>query len=303
MSSWTDLVTTALLGTGRRPLPEVLPESWAPAVAAPGADPAVQLLDLAARHRAVRAAGSPLITAPAASSAPPVSGAPTPDRTPTPPRAAAVLAGLLVRPSAELINHWLACADAAGCGIPAVHWTRLARLSAHSTTFDRHLLGRVLGPRGRWFLAQNPDWRRLAADCAPNTGRPPDQEAAEEARSSTADAESVRGRPESIFGHPDPWPGDLIAAAYAVLGTGSLGRRGREYARRVGARLPPERYDTIAPAATYYLEAPEATPGLRRQVRANFQTLEAAAFTRVEIGAAFATPPGPPPSRIEIPHV
>ena len=52
MTDWRDVVTTALLGTGRRPLPAGLPESWA--IPSEETDPAVRLLDLAARHRAIR---------------------------------------------------------------------------------------------------------------------------------------------------------------------------------------------------------------------------------------------------------
>ncbi|WP_344801039.1 DUF5691 domain-containing protein, partial [Microlunatus ginsengisoli] len=54
---WTEIVTTALLGTTRRPLPAEQP-AWAPeAPAAAGASPEAQLLDLAAAHRVAAAAG------------------------------------------------------------------------------------------------------------------------------------------------------------------------------------------------------------------------------------------------------
>ena len=71
-------------------------------------------------------------------------------------------------------------------------------------------------------------------------------------------AEMVRARPSVIFDHPDPWPTDVVAAAYAVLGCGAAGRTAREYAAGVGARLPVELYAGIGSAAEYYLQAPEA---------------------------------------------
>ena len=174
MDDWPDLVTTALLGTGRRPLPANLPTSWGsdPPVATAVADPAVRLLDLAARHRAAVRAGpsrtadpaAPDPTAPDPTASDPTAAAPPADRSPCPAAAEQLLGDLLVRPNPELINVWLGCADRAGVGVPASSWTRLARLAAHSTGYDRQRLGRALGARGRWFLRQNPEWRRLAAD-------------------------------------------------------------------------------------------------------------------------------------------
>ena len=56
MNDWPDLLTTALLGTGRRPLPAWLPEGWGTGLPVDSGqvDPALRVLDLAARHRAVR---------------------------------------------------------------------------------------------------------------------------------------------------------------------------------------------------------------------------------------------------------
>jgi hypothetical protein len=54
VAGWDDLVTTALLGTDRRPVPAGLPALWSGAAAA---DPAETVLDHAARHRAATRAG------------------------------------------------------------------------------------------------------------------------------------------------------------------------------------------------------------------------------------------------------
>ena len=54
MAGWQDLVTTALLGTDRRPVPTGLPTLWAgPATD----DPTETVLARAARHRAAARAG------------------------------------------------------------------------------------------------------------------------------------------------------------------------------------------------------------------------------------------------------
>src|SRR5215207_8340346 len=57
-ATWADLVTTALLGTDRRPVPDDLPGTWAGPV--PRDDPARRILDLAAQYRAWSRAGTRL---------------------------------------------------------------------------------------------------------------------------------------------------------------------------------------------------------------------------------------------------
>ncbi len=308
MNDWSDLLTTALLGTGRRPLPGWLPEGWGtgvPVDAGP-VDPAVRVLDLAARHRAVRRASPASFAGPAAGAQTP---APPADRTQPPDAAVEILGDLLVRPNPDLINAWLARADIAGCAVPAVFWTRLARLAAHATAYDRRRLGRALGARGRWFLDQNPDWRRLAADCAPRDVDSPEPVDGDSPRRSATPAappspETVRAKPMTIFNHPDPWPDDVVAAGFAVVGSAALGRKGREFGGRFGGRLPVERYRSIAAAAEYYLLAPEATPAQRRLIKESFVIMEQAAFARVQIERAFAPVPAAAGlSRVEVPDV
>lgn len=305
MNDWPDVVTTALLGTSRRPLPTALPPTWSGistdgADGADGADrdPAVAVLALAARHRAAVRAGPVAPVGPAADAQP---TAPAEDRASPPPAAVEILGDLLVRPTPDLINFWLTEAEESGCGIPSALWTRMARLAAHSTAYDRPVLGRVLGARGRWFLGLNPEWRRLAADCSP--AEPGTVRGSAEAQRVAVSSETVRGRPMMIFNHPDPWPDEIVAAAFSVVGTLALGRKARDFAGRVGARLPMARYPSIAAAAEYYLSAPDATPAQRRMIKESFVIMEQTAFARVQIERSFSPAAAAQTRRVEIPRV
>jgi hypothetical protein len=167
MSGWGDLVTTALLGTDRRPVPSDLPVAWGQFT--PGreaADPASTVLDLAARHRAVAQSGAPLDSWPAPTAAPD-------ERLALAPRAAQdLLAGMLSTPEPGVVNLWLAaCADR-GLGAATEHWARLAALATRNALYDRALLAAVLGPRGRWFLGQNPQWAQLLSTEPPEAPAP-----------------------------------------------------------------------------------------------------------------------------------
>ena len=156
-STWEDLVTVALLGTDRRPLPEGLPPIWAGSAAEPSRDPTRRVLDWAARHRTAVRAGSALPVGPPGAPAPPE------DRPPGSPGTQQELADALERPTPGPVNDALARLvdeDAA----PAVeHWTALAALAAGNPRLNRALLATALGVRGVWFVSQNPQWARLAA--------------------------------------------------------------------------------------------------------------------------------------------
>jgi hypothetical protein len=154
-ATWADLVTTALLGTDRRPVPNELPGTWAGLV--PSEDPAKRVLDLAAQHRAWSRAGTRLPVAD------PPPNAPAADRTSAPAAAQELLGRLLEHPEPSLINHWLAACGEHGLLVSAEHWQPLAVLAAGHVGYDRRLLGSALGARGIWFLHQNPSWGRLAA--------------------------------------------------------------------------------------------------------------------------------------------
>jgi hypothetical protein len=154
-ATWADLVTTALLGTDRRPVPIDLPGTWAGLV--PRDDPPKRVLDLAAQYRAWSRAGTRL----QATDPPP--RAPATVGTTAPTAAHELLGRLLEVPGPSLINHWLvACVDR-GLLVSAEYWQPLAVLAAGSVGYDRRLLGLALGDRGIWFVHQNPAWGRLAA--------------------------------------------------------------------------------------------------------------------------------------------
>ena len=156
-AQWAELVTTALLGTDRRPVE--------------GADPPSEVLRRAARHRVLDRLAAPGAAGPPAPDDPDA-GAPGQDRTEAPAAADRLLEQLLRTPDPALISCWLGVCAARGCVVSPIHWTLLARIAARSTGYDRAALGASLGPRGRWFLRQNPEWRKLAADAEPTVARP-----------------------------------------------------------------------------------------------------------------------------------
>jgi hypothetical protein len=187
VSGWSDVVTTALLGTDRRPLPSQLPSPWGVLPTSGTSDPARALLDLAAAHRAVTRS-SPALDRCAAPETGPA------DRLPRAPEAAQTLLGVLLeKPQPGLVNSWLSTCASGGLGAGVEHWPRLAAVALRSSAVDRALIRRVLGPRGAWFLRQHPHWGRLvpespAADPADpeQTGVEPDRPAAGEQQTSTA---------------------------------------------------------------------------------------------------------------------
>ena len=103
MSVWEDVVTTGLIGTDRRAVPDGLPVSWGTELDQ-ATDPAHAVLSVAARHRAVTRAGRLLQSCPPGAVAPP-------SRMPVASRAAhEVLVRLLSPPQVDLLNLWLAAA-------------------------------------------------------------------------------------------------------------------------------------------------------------------------------------------------
>ncbi|MFE6663156.1 DUF5691 domain-containing protein [Streptomyces sp. NPDC057697] len=150
---WEELVTTALLGTDRRP-------------ASAGGGPA-GLLDAAARHTLRRRAGL-LPAAPAARPDP----APADPRPPLPPAARRRLAQLLADRSAsggsggrrgaapdltELIPQWLSTANQQGFRAPAELLPALLDAARARTDLRPHALA-FAGPRGLWLAGLNPEW-------------------------------------------------------------------------------------------------------------------------------------------------
>ncbi|MGW1589444.1 DUF5691 domain-containing protein [Streptomyces sp. NPDC002386] len=165
-ASWEELVTTALLGTGRRP----------PA-AAVGREAPVALLDDAAVATVRRRAG--LRPGRAARRPEPAPGDPRPT---LPAAAARRLATLLADRSGgtgggrrgsspdlmELLPQWLAAADAHGYAAPAQALPALLDAARGRTDLRPAALA-FAGPRALWLARLNPDWR-FALRAAPGGG-------------------------------------------------------------------------------------------------------------------------------------
>ena len=283
VADWAEVVTTALLGTDRRPLPVALVGVAAAGTEAP--DPTQVLLAEAARHRAVTGAAAPLGRCPAPTVAPP-------DDLPDAPAAAQSLLGeLLARPLPELVHAWLSAAVDGGVRAAAEHWTELALLTAHRPDYDRLLLARAIGAAGCWFLEQNPAWRRLAdgvreaelvAVAAPETASPVPDEA------------EVRARPEVALTVAAPWPRALSVAALRVVLSGVLGWRATRYAASVGARIAVADQDLLQQAVDALPQDGRGAPPALRLLREALGAAEHSAAARAAIEKAFAEPEPPP---------
>ncbi|MGW1704485.1 DUF5691 domain-containing protein [Streptomyces sp. NPDC002206] len=155
-AAWEELVTSALLGTDRRPL-----------VAGAGPGP-ITLLDAAALHTVRRRAG----LRPATAAARPGT-APADPRPPLPPAARRRLAQLLADRSApsgaggrrgaapdltELIPQWLAAANLRGFRAPAALLPPLLDAARARTDLRPQALA-FAGPRGLWLAGLNPEWK------------------------------------------------------------------------------------------------------------------------------------------------
>ena len=156
-SAWDELVTTALLGTERRPLPGGLPEPVA-RLAAAQPDRALAVLDAAAGYLSMRHAGA----RPGSRPEPPLAPRQTLD--PAPEAAQQLLARLLRERDPALVDTWLARCTSRGLGVRAGLWAPLATAAAAPAGPDRTLVRAALGDRGRTFLAANPRWRAVAAE-------------------------------------------------------------------------------------------------------------------------------------------
>ncbi|MEW2621090.1 DUF5691 domain-containing protein [Streptomyces sp. NPDC048106] len=218
VNDWEDLVTTALLGTDRRP----------PARLAPGRPAPLALLDAAAEATVRRRAGLRAARA-----------ARRPERAPADPRpalpaaAAGRLAALLADRSGgtgggrrgsspdlmELLPQWLAAANAYGYAAPAQALPALLD-AARGRTDLRPAALTFAGPRALWLARFNPDWR-FALRSAPGGGA---------ALPDPGDAEAIRRL----------WEEGLFAERVALLG--ALRARTPAHARELlAATWPTER--------------------------------------------------------------
>lgn len=161
MSSWQQVVQSAILGTQRQPfqppaLAELTPIWQATADLAPE-ERLLQAIALLTQYEAVGAQPArPLPFAPTT---------PVPPETlpPAPRGAVRLLKGLLTDFDAKLVGEWLYLGAAYGCYAPHTHLPQLLERASKDRTLAA-ALAPVLGERGRWLLTYNPEWRISAAE-------------------------------------------------------------------------------------------------------------------------------------------
>lgn len=158
MTGWEELVTAALLGTDRRPLPALPPA--AAALATAERDPGLAVLAAAAGLATYRRASASPATCP------PPRAAPRQRLDPAPAEAQALLGRLLGGGDVELVDAWLQACALRGLGVRPGLWCRLGAAASSRGGVDPLLVGPVLGERGLAFLAQHPRWQRVARACS-----------------------------------------------------------------------------------------------------------------------------------------
>lgn len=153
--SWDLLVSTALVGTARRSVPDT-PDLPATAET----EDAAALLDRAALATVRRLAGhTPARVAP-------IDPDPGPDRPEAGGPAALRLEAILAdRP--ELLPEWLELAAAAGLRAPAEHLPGLLDRGARDSSL-RPAIAAACGSRGHWLARFEPDWEYLLTEPAPD---------------------------------------------------------------------------------------------------------------------------------------
>jgi hypothetical protein len=287
--SWEEVVTTGLIGTDRRTVPDDLPQGWAVELDQV-LDPAHAVLSLAARHRAANRAGGRLPSCPPGPAAPP-------NREPVASRAAhEILARLLSPPQVDLLNLWLRTAVQYGQRTSAAYWTPLAALAARTTELDRAALAEAVGDRGVWFVEQNPEWTRLAKGLR---AHPTEQNSSELSDSGVEVTENaVLADPELILQAPRPhgsqsqWSDELTRTVLAIIVSGQLQQRAVRYAAAVGARLPLHHYELLQSVVQHIAPREQAlTPAGLRSVRAALLALERTVWLRIEMRRAFSDEP------------
>ena len=246
--AWGALVQTALLGTARTAGHE--PDGPSPvaallgALAAAEAPPERRLLSQAAVLGAWVRAGTLPAARPIAAGPP----APDDDLPVAPPSAVALLSTMLLGEHLGVLPEWLDRAASTGVRVPPMMIPPLLDLARTSAALRPGVV-RVVGGRGRWLAARNPEWSWVegaADDTTPDaweTGSPAERAAALHAMR-RADPDSARERlaetwrTESAAGRAT-----LLAALETGLGAAdepflerALDDRGREV-RTVAAEL------------------------------------------------------------------
>jgi Family of unknown function (DUF5691) len=152
VKGWDGLVSSALLGTDRRPARfEELPEAVQERLGEGG------LLDAAALATVYKRAGRKPLR-----DLDPLPAAPGEDRPLPRPVAIRRLAAMLGGFQTTALGEWLRAADARGWGVPPEHLPALADYARHRAEY-RPLVIAAAGRRARWLADLNPEWRFLHA--------------------------------------------------------------------------------------------------------------------------------------------
>ena len=155
MKGWDGLVSSALLGTDRRPPHfEELPEHIRERLGDGG------LLDAAALATVYKRAGRKPLR-----ELEPLPAAPGEDRPLPRPVAIRRLAAMLGGFQTTALAEWLRAADARGWGVPPEHLPALADHARNRAEY-RPLVIAAAGRRARWLADLNPEWRFLHAAVA-----------------------------------------------------------------------------------------------------------------------------------------
>ena len=214
-----------------------------------------------------------------------------PDRQPVASRAAhEILDRLLSPPQVELLNLWLVAAIQHGQRASSSYWTPLVMVAARTTAVDQAALARAIGERGVWFVAQNPQWTRLASSLRSNLHDDLLQDPSAPSVAVTDD--EVIADPQLILRAASPWPRQLSGTVLKIIGSSRLREHRSRYAATVGLRLPLEHYELLRSAVQQRPAPDEAlTPLALRSVREAYRTLERIVWVRIEIQSAFAGEP------------
>jgi hypothetical protein len=155
VKGWDGLVSSALLGTERRPAHfEELPEHIQEQLGEGG------LLDAAALATVYKRAGRKPLR-----EIEPLPAAPGEDRPLPRPVAIRRLAAMLGGFQATALGEWLRAADARGWGVPPEHLPALADYARNRAEY-RPLVIAAAGRRAQWLADLNPEWRFLHAGVA-----------------------------------------------------------------------------------------------------------------------------------------
>ncbi|TDD43854.1 hypothetical protein E1263_41300 [Kribbella antibiotica] len=162
MKGWDGLVSSALLGTERRPAHfEELPEAIQERLGEGG------LLDAAALATLYRRAGRKPLR-----DIVPLPETPGEDRPLPRPAAIRRLSAMLGGFQSTALGEWLRAADAHGWGVPPEHLPALADHARNRAEY-RPLVIAAAGRRARWLAELNPDWRFLYAAVADSNDTEP----------------------------------------------------------------------------------------------------------------------------------